>query len=111
MKKLLSLIALLLLGVVLFIGGALLLSDSPMKTLESFAMRHADKLPLAYLGEKLFDKPGVATKIILSIDSTGVCKVNRMPHTNQSKSTFNAEDKHEWDKQKGDQAINPKAQF
>ena len=56
MKKLLSLIALLLLGVVLFIGGALLLSDSPMKTLESFAMRHADKLPLAYLGEKLFDK-------------------------------------------------------
>jgi polyvinyl alcohol dehydrogenase (cytochrome) len=56
MKKLLSLIALLLLGVALFIGGALLLSDSPMKTLESFAMRHADKLPLAYLGERLFDK-------------------------------------------------------
>jgi polyvinyl alcohol dehydrogenase (cytochrome) len=56
MKKLLSLIALLLLGVALFIGGALLLSDSPMKTLESFAMRHADKLPLAYLGERLFDQ-------------------------------------------------------
>jgi polyvinyl alcohol dehydrogenase (cytochrome) len=56
MKKLLSLIALLLLGVLLFFGGALLLSDSPMKTLESFAMRHADKLPLAYLGERLFDK-------------------------------------------------------
>ncbi|MEE4145848.1 MAG: PQQ-binding-like beta-propeller repeat protein [Halieaceae bacterium] len=56
MKKLLSLIAVLLLGLVLLIGGVLLLSDSPMKTVESFAMRHADKLPLAYLGEKLFDK-------------------------------------------------------
>ncbi|MCP5130269.1 MAG: PQQ-binding-like beta-propeller repeat protein [Pseudomonadales bacterium] len=56
MKKLLSLIGLLLLALVLAIGGVLLLSDSPMKTVESFAMRHADKLPLAYLGEKLFDQ-------------------------------------------------------
>jgi polyvinyl alcohol dehydrogenase (cytochrome) len=56
MRKILGLLALLLVGSVLFIGGALLLSDSPIKTLESFAMRHADKLPLAYLGEKLFEK-------------------------------------------------------
>ena len=56
MKKILGLIGLLLLGAILFIGGSLLLSDSPMKALESFAMRHANKLPLAYFGEKLFDK-------------------------------------------------------
>jgi polyvinyl alcohol dehydrogenase (cytochrome) len=57
MKKLLGLIALLLLGAVLFIGAGLLLSDEPpLKTIESFAMRHADKLPLEYLGKKLFDK-------------------------------------------------------
>ncbi len=56
MKKLLSLVGLLLLGLVLLIGGVLLFSESPMKTVESFAMRHADKLPLAYLGEKLFDQ-------------------------------------------------------
>ena len=46
----------LLVAAVLVAGGALLLSDSPAKTLESFAIRHADKLPLAYLGGKLFDK-------------------------------------------------------
>ena len=57
MKKLLGLIALLLLGAALFIGAGLLLSDEPpLKTIESFAMRHADKLPLEYLGKKLFDK-------------------------------------------------------
>ena len=56
MKKALTIIALLLIASVLAAGGALLLSDSPAKTLESFAIRHADKLPLAYLGEKLFDK-------------------------------------------------------
>jgi len=56
MKKLLSLIGLLLLGAGLLIGGVLLFSESPMKTVESFAMRHANKLPLAYFGEKLFDK-------------------------------------------------------
>jgi polyvinyl alcohol dehydrogenase (cytochrome) len=55
-KKALTIIALLLVASVLAAGGALLLSDSPAKTLESFAIRHADKLPLAYLGEKLFDK-------------------------------------------------------
>ena len=57
MKKFFALIVLLLLAVVLWAGGALLLSDKPpMKTIESFAMRHADKLPLGYIGEKLFDK-------------------------------------------------------
>ncbi len=56
MKKLLALLGLLLLAAVLVVGGGLLLSDSPAKALESFAMRHADKLPLGYLGEKLFDK-------------------------------------------------------
>ncbi len=56
MKKILLVIAFLLLATVVLIGGGLLLSDSPMKTLESFAIRHADKLPLEYLGGKLFDK-------------------------------------------------------
>ena len=56
MKKLLALLGLLFLAALLVIGGGLLLSDSPAKDLESFAMRHADKLPLAYLGGKLFDK-------------------------------------------------------
>ena len=56
MKKLLALLGMLFLAALLVIGGGLLLSDSPAKDLESFAMRHADKLPLAYLGEKLFDK-------------------------------------------------------
>jgi polyvinyl alcohol dehydrogenase (cytochrome) len=56
MKKILAFIALLILAIALMVGGFLLLSDSPMKTLESFAIRHADKLPLEYLGKKVFDK-------------------------------------------------------
>ncbi len=57
MKKILALLALVFLVALLWAGGALLLSDqAPMKTIESFAMRHADKLPLGYIGEKLFDK-------------------------------------------------------
>jgi len=56
MRIFLTLFALLLLAVVLLIAGGLLLSDAPMKTLESLAIRHADKLPLAYLGERLFDQ-------------------------------------------------------
>jgi polyvinyl alcohol dehydrogenase (cytochrome) len=56
MKRILGLLGLLLLGAGLLIGGVLLFSESPMKTVESFAMRHANKLPLAYFGEKLFDK-------------------------------------------------------
>jgi polyvinyl alcohol dehydrogenase (cytochrome) len=46
-----------LLIVTLLAGVAsLFLMDSPRKTLESFAIRHADKLPLATIGEYLFDK-------------------------------------------------------
>jgi polyvinyl alcohol dehydrogenase (cytochrome) len=56
MRIFLTSFALLLLAVVLLIAGGLLLSDAPMKTLESLAIRHADKLPLAYLGERLFDQ-------------------------------------------------------
>ncbi len=57
MKKLFTVLALLLLAALLWVGGALLLSDQPpLKTIESFAMRHADKLPLEYIGEKLFDQ-------------------------------------------------------
>lgn len=37
-------------------GGFVLLADSPMKTMESFAIRHADKLPLARIGHYLFDE-------------------------------------------------------
>ena len=56
MKNLLGTIALLLLALVLAGGASLLLLDNPAKTLESMAMRHADKLPLAYVGEKIFDR-------------------------------------------------------
>tara|TARA_R110002110_G_scaffold415561_2_gene650955 strand:+ start:185706 stop:187682 length:1977 start_codon:yes stop_codon:yes gene_type:complete len=56
MKKFLAILALLLITAIAVIGGGLLLSDSPMKALESFAIRNADKLPLEYLGGKLFDK-------------------------------------------------------
>ena len=51
MKKLFTVLALLLLAALLWVAGALLLSDEPpLKTIESFAMRHADKLPLEYIG-------------------------------------------------------------
>jgi len=57
MKKIFTLLALSILAALLWAGAALLLSDEPpMKTVESFAMRHADKLPLGYLGSRLFDK-------------------------------------------------------
>ena len=56
MKRLLICLLALVLAATLLIGGGLLLTDSPAKTLESFAMRHADKLPLEYLGGKLFDQ-------------------------------------------------------
>jgi len=55
MKKIFAALFVLLVVTALLAGGSLLLMDSPMKTLESFAIRHADKLPLEYLGEKLFD--------------------------------------------------------
>lgn len=38
------------------IGAFMLLAESPMKTLESFAIRHADKLPLEKIGGHLFDQ-------------------------------------------------------
>ena len=56
MKKFLILVSLLVLLPVLLLAGSLLVSDDPMKKLESLAIRHADKLPLGYLGEKLFDQ-------------------------------------------------------
>lgn len=57
MKRFFGLVALLLMAAAAFVGGALLLSDEPpLKTIESFAMRHADKLPLEYVGGKLFDE-------------------------------------------------------
>lgn len=55
-KKLLVLLILALAVAVLLAVGALLLTDSPGKTLESLVIRHADKLPLEYLGERLFDR-------------------------------------------------------
>ena len=56
MKKLLAYGALLISGVIVIAAIALLLTDAPMKTVESIVIRHADKLPLEYLGERLFDK-------------------------------------------------------
>ncbi len=56
MKKLLAYGALLISGVIVIAVIALLLTDAPMKTVESIVIRHADKLPLEYLGERLFDK-------------------------------------------------------
>lgn len=52
MKKILLLLLALLVA-----GGLWLASqDSPMKTLEGLALQHADKLPLGYLGGRLFDE-------------------------------------------------------
>lgn len=50
-RGLLALTALIL----VIIGGAAVMLDSPIKTLETFAIRHADKLPLERIGEHLFD--------------------------------------------------------
>lgn len=56
MKKTATRLLLVLVLGVLVAGSSLLLMDSPGKTLEAFALRHADKLPLEYLGEHLFDQ-------------------------------------------------------
>ncbi len=56
MNKLIAVIGVVILGSLLAGGLGLLLLDSPMKSLESFGIRHADKLPLEYFGEKIFDK-------------------------------------------------------
>ncbi len=54
MKKLFISLALLL---TLFLGAAAsLLFEAPKQTLESLAIRHADKLPLAYFGERIFNR-------------------------------------------------------
>lgn len=55
MKKFFATLSILVIVVAISGGIALLVMDSPMKTLESFAIRHADKLPLEYLGKKTFD--------------------------------------------------------
>tara|TARA_B110000503_G_scaffold92781_1_gene139853 strand:- start:6878 stop:8833 length:1956 start_codon:yes stop_codon:yes gene_type:complete len=56
MKKIVTRLLLASVLVTLAAGTSLLLMDSPVKTLEAFALRHADKLPLEYLGEHLFDQ-------------------------------------------------------
>jgi polyvinyl alcohol dehydrogenase (cytochrome) len=56
MKKVLCWIGFALFGVVLIGSAGLLLTESPKKTLEAFVLRHADKLPLEFLGERLFDR-------------------------------------------------------
>lgn len=43
-------------ALLLALGVAFLAMESPVKTLESLAIRHADKLPLGYFGEKLFNQ-------------------------------------------------------
>jgi polyvinyl alcohol dehydrogenase (cytochrome) len=55
-KKLFAIVSITLLAAVILVAGGLLLSDDPMKKLESLAIRHADKLPLEYLGERLFNQ-------------------------------------------------------
>lgn len=54
MKKWMSVVLILI--VVAGMGGWLLPKEAVLSQLESFAMRHADKLPLVYLGGKLFDR-------------------------------------------------------
>ncbi|GAB5451317.1 MAG: PQQ-binding-like beta-propeller repeat protein [Halioglobus sp.] len=56
MKKFLLFIVALLAIPAVLLGGFFIFSENPLKTAESLAMRHADKLPLAYIGEKLFDR-------------------------------------------------------
>ena len=52
MKKLMLLLVALIAGFALYVASL----DSPVKAIESLAIRHADKLPLGYFGEKLFDE-------------------------------------------------------
>ena len=55
MKKLLLVLILLIVSIWFGLGGRALLND-PMGTLEAFAIRHADLLPLERFGRSLFDK-------------------------------------------------------
>ena len=52
MKKLLLLLLAAVMGTAVYIASM----ESPLKTVESLAIRHADKLPLGYFGERLFDQ-------------------------------------------------------
>ncbi|MEZ5572177.1 MAG: PQQ-binding-like beta-propeller repeat protein [Halioglobus sp.] len=56
MKKLFAWLLLALVLATVVVGVSLLLMDAPGKALEALVIRHADKLPLAYFGERLFDK-------------------------------------------------------
>ncbi len=56
MKKIIALFLFALVAAALLAAGSLLLMDAPGKALESLVIRHADKLPLEYLGERLFDE-------------------------------------------------------
>ena len=56
MKKIFTLLLFALVAAILVAAASLLLMDAPGKTLESLVIRHADKLPLEYLGQRLFDK-------------------------------------------------------
>jgi len=56
MKKIFTLPLVALVAAALMAAGSFLLMDAPGKTLESLAIRHADKLPLEFLGQRLFDK-------------------------------------------------------
>jgi polyvinyl alcohol dehydrogenase (cytochrome) len=55
-KRILIHVLLAPLAVAALLAVGLLLTDSPAKTLESLVIRHADKLPLEFFGERLFDK-------------------------------------------------------
>ena len=56
MKKIFGLLLLALVILISLAAGSLLLMDSPQKTLQALVIRHADKLPLEYFGEHLFDQ-------------------------------------------------------
>ena len=77
MKKILFVITAVVVGLVIYTATL----DAPIKTLETFAIRHADKLPLAYFGEKLFD------------DSCASCHDNSAAHapTREALSGFSRE--------------------
>ena len=51
MKKFLAYLAIGLSGLITIATVSLLMSEDPLKSLESVAVRHADKLPLEYFGE------------------------------------------------------------
>ncbi|MFT7048808.1 MAG: polyvinyl alcohol dehydrogenase (cytochrome) [Halioglobus sp.] len=55
MKKFLFIVGLILVGLFFGLGGPALISD-PKGTLEAFAIRHADVLPLERIGSHLFDE-------------------------------------------------------